>query len=121
MFGDVFMICVIALRFSKHMFRVICCIKFFYADSRGDIHFGDLWLVRPYIFNIFQYLSEFGGGVPNGKCSARGVKRSSEACADWGVSDLSSVLLLLLLLLHRRSWAGWLAGCPAWFDPSDRH
>ena len=31
----------------------------------------------------------------NGKCFARGGKRGSEACADWGVSDRSSVLLLL--------------------------
>ena len=38
----------------------------------------------------------------NGKCSARGAKKNSEACADWSVSDLVSVLLFLL--------AGWVAG-----------
>ena len=41
----------------------------------------------------------------------------SEAVADYGKSDLINVLLLLLLLLLGRSWAGclagWLAGCLA--------
>ena len=69
--------------------------------------------------------------VRNGKCSARGVRRSSEACADWGVSDLDCGLLLLpliLLLIPSPSpspspprptlGAGWLAGWLAdWLVP----
>ena len=65
---------------------------------------------------LFIYTSEFGGngsdlGLPRKRemlCKRR-AKRRSEACADWGVSDLISVLLLLLLL-RLRPILGWLAG-----------
>ena len=47
----------------------------------------------------YMAISEFGGRVLNGKCSARGPRNLSESAADKGKPDLSSVLLLLLLLL----------------------
>jgi hypothetical protein len=53
--------------------------------------------------HIFIYIGVWGKGVLNGKCSARGPRKLSEAVADWGKSDLNSVLLLLLLLLLGRS------------------
>ena len=49
--------------------------------------------------NWYNYIGVWGKGVLNGKCSARGPRKLSEAVADWGKLALNSVLLLLLLLL----------------------
>ena len=58
-----------------------------------------IYIYNYYIYIIILYIGVWGKGVLNGKCSARGPRKLSEAVADWGKSDLNSVLLLLLLLL----------------------
>ena len=54
------------------------------------------------------YISEFGGGCPNGKCSARGVYAARRGPVRRGAAG-GHVLLLLLLLLRG---GGGLCPCP---------
>ena len=106
--------------FMVYIYIYICIYIYIWAVTVGA-------LMTPPLGNRIIYNIEVWGeeGALNGKCSARGPRKMSEAIADKGKSDLISVLLLLLLLLLGRSWAGdwlagwqvgwlvgWLAGCP---------
>ena len=58
--------------------------------------------IKDIVYNYSKdNISEFAGNFPtydcpaNGKCHARAAKRSSEACADWGVLELICMPFLL--------------------------